>query len=528
MTTYDVIDGYYTYDNGELYNGEDPTLRHLNCVMPGWGGEVAEFWDRDWEDVVKDRKACEAKDVCDDPWTTHAERTGVDYYPADEAAWDRLKENDNLGFKNSRQYGAHDAKELLTVSNDDMKAWLPFYVAGISFPVYPQILVRFYTARSVKHLQWGMQLTHLSVFYLCLPAFLTGYTILSRDLDGLDRDTTDLAFSTIMNVGIAYNALFYITGCFTVSAAIAAYMSTADSALMAASSTVTMEWIRDYMFKKVDPTDREAVMAQDDTLYIIAKISSILFGAFAVATTQWEIALTDLYIVQGAILMIATPPYFFGMYTKKVNAMSINVGICMGVIVFVGLWGKDLPEVWATIASVGTTLLLTYTPGLNDFADNLYYRTILKQEYSGEPWDSKMYPSFLTCLTELPRSAVGYDIRAGGGPMFEPIRPWWINLIVFMCLFLAIPFWINLPSSYGEDSFSGAMPTWAVASTFFAALAMIINIFQTYYNWEDWISREGYENRHKIVLYDMGGKAATAESSKPTAVEMTAGDAETI
>merc|ERR1719323_1978581 len=82
----------------------------------------------------------------------------------------------------SEDYGAADAYELLTIDSADVSAWLPFYVAGISFPIYPQILVRFYTARNVRHLQYGMQLTHLSVFYLCLPAFLTGYTVLSRDI----------------------------------------------------------------------------------------------------------------------------------------------------------------------------------------------------------------------------------------------------------------------------------------------------------------------------------------------------------
>jgi len=63
----------------------------------------------------------------------------------------------------SDDYGAKDAIDKLTIDSADVKAWLPFYIAGISFPFYPQILVRFYTARNVKHLKWGMYLTHLSV-----------------------------------------------------------------------------------------------------------------------------------------------------------------------------------------------------------------------------------------------------------------------------------------------------------------------------------------------------------------------------
>lgn len=394
----------------------------------------------------------------------------------------------------SEDYGAKDAKDLLTIDDDDVKAWLPFYVAGISFPIYPQILVRFYTARNVRHLQYGMQLTHLSVFYLCLPAFLTGYTILSRNLPGLypgeSRDgggTTGQAFAKIMNATIEYNWFFYITGCLTVSAAIAAYMSTADSALMAASSMVTLDFTRDYLLDK--PQSEQEKETRENRLYIVAKLTSVFFGGFAVLMTLWDIPLTDLYIIQGTILMLGCPAYFLGMYNKTVNTFAVNIGLCVGTLVFIILqWGTktELPEVWSTIANIAVTLIVSYSP-----LSAMWYGT-------DKIWDPAMVPDFLTMKTPLDIRVVGYDISKYG-PKYEPIRPWWINFIVFLLLFIAIPFWQNIPSSYEEESFSGAMPTWAVVSTFFAAIAMMINMFQTYYNWSDWIG-EDPENKDVLDL----------------------------
>jgi len=429
------------------------------------------------------------------------------------------------------KYGAKDAGDLLTIDDDDVAAWLPFYVAGISFPIYPQILVRFYAARNVKHLQYAMQLTHLSVFYLCLPAFLTGYTILSRNLPGLnpgvDRDgggTTDKAFAKIMNATIEHNWFFYITGSTTVVAAIAAYMSTADSALMAASSMVTLDFSRDYILERYmgSPTNQMEKERQQRILLMIAKVTSIVFGIFAVLMTLIDIALTDLYVIQGTILMLGCPAYFFGMYNKTVNAFAVNVGIVVGVIVFIILYAmeKDIPEFWSTVANVGATLIVAYVPQLTQ----LWYG-------KRNVWDPALTPKFLDRKDALDRRVVGYDISAYG-LKFEPIRPWWINFIVFLLLFLAIPFWQNIPSSYDDNAFSGAMPTWAVVSTFFAAIAMIINMFQTYYNWSDWISEEGPENCYKLNLPDekeaglagapnTGEFGSTAElvTTKPTAVE---------
>lgn len=216
--------------------------------------------------------------------------------------------------------------------------------------------------------------------------------------------------------------------------------------------------------------------------------------------------------------MLGCPAYFFGMYSNKVNALAINLGIIFGTLVFFILFVQkaELPDFYATIVNIGIVIFVTWCPGLNAALNNAYYGSILK--FGGDqsdPYDPALFPNFLTFDTVLPRDAVGYDIRKGGGPKFEPIRPWWINFIVFMLLFLAIPFWINLPSSYDETSFSGAMPTWAVASTFFAAIAMLMNIFQTYYNWEDWITREGKQNQHKIVKYAVDdGTTATASAPK--------------
>lgn len=400
---------------------------------------------------------------------------------------------DSEGIPIEPQYGAQDAWNLLTITEPDVSLWLPFYVAGISFPVYPQILVRFYTARKVSHLQWGMQLTHLSVFYLCLPAFLTGYTILSRNIEGLDRTNTNQAFARIMNEAMNYNTFFYITGCCTVSAAMAAYMSTADSALMAASSAITLEYLPYFLptctGKQIEAGE-DIRKTHENLLYYVAKVTSVFFGALAVIMSQVDIALTDLYIIQGGALMLGCPAYFFGMYSKKVTALAINISIGVSLLCFIlffaaadkdGTLGK-LPEFWATVINIGLMSIFTWGP-IAKMANMAYYG-------KEDPYDPEEYPVFLTYDTVLPREAVGVDIREGGGPLAEPIRPLWVNFIVFLLLFLAIPFWVNLPTTYLESSFSGAMPTWAVCSTFFAAIAMLINIFQTYYNWEDWIQAE--------------------------------------
>jgi len=336
---------------------------------------------------------------------------------------------------------------------------------------------------------------------------LTGYTVISRNLPGLHEGTAAQTFAKIMNEAIAYNWFFWISGCCTVGAAIAAYMSTADSALMAASSMVTLDFVRDYFMPalpdKASADDIEYNTMnknQEQRLYLVAKISSVVFGAFAVYTTTWDIVLKELYVIQGTILMLACPAYFFGMYFKKTTTMAINMGLIVGVILFIALYsaGTELPDVWAVIGNIAVVLLFTYVPQLNRLWWNgMFTGQLVKDK---PVYDPDLDTTFLGFRTTLDQRIVGYDLASVGGPALEPIKPWWINFIVYLCLFIAIPFWQNIPSSYEDTSFSGAMPTWAVNSTFFAAVAMTINVFQTYYNWSDWIQDDGPEHVHHVKL----------------------------
>lgn len=146
------------------------------------------------------------------------------------------------------------------------------------------------------------------------------------------------------------------------------------------------------------------------------------------------------------------------------------------------------------MVNIGATLMFMYLPPFSRFSwANM-------KMMDDDVYDPDITPNFLSMPTTLDKRVVGVDCSKFGGMKLEPIRPLWVNFIVFLLLFIAIPFWHNLPTSWAPDSFSGAMPTWAVASTLFAAVAMVINMFQTRNNWSDWITEDGEENINYILI----------------------------
>lgn len=239
----------------------------------------------------------------------------------------------------------------------DVKQWISTLImVCFGAAVYPQAIQRIYAAKSKKTLQRSLQLMLLMPFLTTLPIIIIAI-IGAAQFPDLDKVTSDqiilLMLSKLNNIaGMQYIITLFI------AAAIAAIMSTVDSAMLAIASLFTQDIYQAYRPKT---SQRKLIyMGKIFTWILIAIMAGL---AIYVPVTLWWLIQLKL-----EILCQIAPAIMLGLHLKHLKASSILWGLITGVsFTLIYMFIPSLQQPFGIPAGVVGLML-------NALVVNLHYR----------------------------------------------------------------------------------------------------------------------------------------------------------
>ena len=214
---------------------------------------------------------------------------------------------------------------------EEKRLWLStllIVLFGIS--IYPQAIQRIYSAKDERTLKRSFQ------FMVFMPLVTTFFIVVigivgSAQIPGLDRDGSEeitliLLSDIAKNVaGIEFVIILFIT------AAVAAIMSTIDSALLAISSLFTQD-----LYRLIKPASSEGHLTFMGKLF-----SWIIMGLMAYLAIQLPQTIWRLMEIKLEILSQVAPAILLGINIKSLRNSAVLSGLIIGTIVALGIMLAD-------------------------------------------------------------------------------------------------------------------------------------------------------------------------------------------
>ena len=200
---------------------------------------------------------------------------------------------------------------------------------GIS--VYPHAIQRIYAARDEKTLRRSFQIMIFMPLVTTLFMIIVGI-VGAAQIPGLDRQGSEQIMLLLLN-DLAQNipAVSWLLVIF-LSAAVAAIMSTVDSALLAISSLVTQD-----LYGKVKPGSSQSHLIKFGKIVSWFIMAGAVWLAIALPQTIWR-----LFEIKLELLCQIAPAIFLGIHLRSLSAKSILIGILLGTTValyiMIGSW----------------------------------------------------------------------------------------------------------------------------------------------------------------------------------------------
>jgi SSS family solute:Na+ symporter len=233
------------------------------------------------------------------------------------------------------------AVNSLEVWSNYIRAWLIF---GLADMMAQTLLQRAFAARSEQVAQNSFYLAGFSYLALGMVPALLGIiaSVTIPGLAGAESVIPELALAHLHPVAIAI----------LVGALIAAVMSSADSALLAAASIFSVNILP--LFKR-SPDDRTQLLA--------TRIAVPVIGSFAVYVALEVRVVYDLIQDANSVLLAAViAPFILGIWWKKANRTGALVAMAVGFLTWLGamLFAPNLAgDMLGLIACMITMLMVT-------------------------------------------------------------------------------------------------------------------------------------------------------------------------
>jgi len=221
--------------------------------------------------------------------------------------------------------------------------WLSYvFLFGCGAAIYPQAIQRLYASRSLKVLKRSLALMTFMPLTTALIAMICGLTAIIV-LPDLNSEETDQVLPRLCSVIMNESIVGYWLVVVIFAAALAALMSTADSALLSMSSMITKDIFRVYL----SPQSSEAQLTSVGKWcsWVIITLLVVL----AIGTDKTLIRLLEL---KFEVLIQIAPCFFLGLYWKRLSGSTVLVGMMAGLIVGLGLTVMGYPRVWGLHAGV--------------------------------------------------------------------------------------------------------------------------------------------------------------------------------
>ena len=239
--------------------------------------------------------------------------------------------------------GAMDPPKVQAPSLEGANKWISYvFLLGCGAAIYPQAIQRLYSSRSVKVLKRSLAIMAFMPLTTTLVALICGLTA-AVVLPDLSKVESDQVLARLCALVMSESVLGYWLVVVVFAAALAALMSTADSALLSMSSMLT----KDIYLPYFRPNATEAELTK------FGKISSwvivVLLVLVAIGT---EATLVRLLELKFEVLIQVVPCFFMGLYWKRLTAGTALLGMLCGLAVALGLTLAGHPLVWGFHAGV--------------------------------------------------------------------------------------------------------------------------------------------------------------------------------
>eukprot|EP01084_Bolivina_argentea_P173751 300980_1 len=349
-----------------------------------------------------------------------------------------------------------------------------FSLSGISFALNPHITQRALTASRDWDVRFVVIAIFLATFITMTPGILIGITHISNRPDMNTEYQSYGAFQAMLAVFRDRGGFSAFVSYIALLAAIAGIMSTADSALIGVSNTVSCDIFKNWLC----PDGYSAVKIVHIGKAVSLCTMSLCLG-FAIYLHETGAEYGVVYTIQQGLLWQAVPAYVFGLYTD-LGTNAVLSGTVVGTIVDIILIGivfgghDPIPLVdksWSTFVGVGCNVIVSVIAHYTVFRSNRgdHAKILSLQDIRG----------FMNGITEPVSKYYG--------------APVWSSLV--LCLVSAFH-WIGpmddaILDEYGEETAKGFMyngfvryvvaglPDWMFATLMWYIVSMAIGIFAT-------------------------------------------------
>lgn len=240
--------------------------------------------------------------------------------------------------QNSLDPSIRDKSDL--PDSNRIREWISYIIlVGLAGSLYPQAIQRIYSARSASVLKYSMAIMAFIPLTTTLVAVIAGIYAIAY-IPGLEGVGSDQIFARLLLEIQQGSLLGYWLVVVLFSAALAAMMSTADSALLSISSMLS----KDIYAGFINPN------AKEHELTYVAKLCSwtLVIVLIALAIYLYDKAsLLSLLDRKFDLLIQLVPAFMLGIHFKFIKANYIILGLLTGVIIALYIAFGDLESVKA-------------------------------------------------------------------------------------------------------------------------------------------------------------------------------------
>ena len=201
------------------------------------------------------------------------------------------------------------------------------YIISVGFGVclYPQAIQRIFASKSEKDLRRSLSVMAFMPIPTMLIAVSAGIFALAY-FPGLEGPQTDRAFGLILKEISTKSGVGYVMVIVTLSAVLAAMMSTSDSALLSISSMLTKDIVQRFFL----PLETQSNLVKTSKKISWSIISILVCLCFILKDNTSLIQLLDRKI---DLLVQLVPAFIIGLHCNKLNGKAVLIGIVFGLIV---------------------------------------------------------------------------------------------------------------------------------------------------------------------------------------------------
>lgn len=315
--------------------------------------------------------------------------------------------------------------------------WFFFNMLGAA--LQPHMVQRAYIAASDRALKVVMAAMLVAPFLAQPPGIVIGLTKAAFEPAWPEADREATAFSSVSNQLMARGALEYFLVTTMTCSTLAAIMSTADSALMGASSVVSIDIFKGWLMPSAS-TDRIVQVGELNSLLMMT--GAVLLG-LNLSVSQFG----SLIVFQNGMLMQLLPTFGLGLYFNM-RAIALVSGMAVGLVVLVILAACGNPaDPYIPLVNVSFLVNFLVVAAVQAF-------TVLRGGEGSDP-PGKSHEDGVDFHEQAPLSLA--DIKSAMAASREPNKP--ILLAMLALMVLAVPLY-RTPGS--AETLVLGLPMWGL------------------------------------------------------------------